>query len=532
MYEFYNLRKVKIILIFTNFIKYSAWCLFLYYQGTAIEQAIDKNILLEQLVHTLFWFSITKLVLMLSDINNKFCTSYFENKEIAYHWQKNFPQKLYQDNENKNNLIYLKYFDYLPNLYNLECIVKNNQCIIILVFSIVVSLMVYTGFYYGLLGILAIFSLNFLSKNICLNKLEKYHQAINENKSNTLGWINQYFKSYREISFNWHGKINPWIKSNYNSLYQSKKKFILTQLIRDLISQIAIEIPFIINTVIIILSVFLNFLSITQMFVWIGLSQFVIQASNAFLENKVNLDKKNTLINKLKEIDLIFSENKKFFISDASSFNQKNTVPNLDVIYIKLQDNTVNKISTTPGIYHIQGTNGSGKTTLLNSIINYERETLVNNYFLLTHMLKNVSNKNIRIIEREPVIFNNLPSFKEQILGPVCINLEWQVILKNNIQDYLTDTLIQELIQTFLRIENNFNQRDNKQLSSGEKILISLMRALTSWNAKVAILIIDECSNFLDIKIKNLFLKCIYELSKNTAIYFTSHDSVNLLEFG
>lgn len=526
MYEFYNLKKIKRILIFSNFIKYSAWFLFLYFQGKAIEQAIDKNILLEQLLYTIFWFAVTKIVLMLADINNKFCISYYENKEVSYHWNMNFPNRLYHDNENKNNLIYLKYFDYLPNLFNLGCLIKNNQCTIVLVSTIVIFLMLYTGFYYGILGLSAIFLLNFLSKNICLKKLEKYHQAINEDKANTLGWINQYFKSYREISFNWQEQINPWIKANYNNLYQSKKKLIFTQLARDMLSQIAIEIPFIINTLVVIVCVFFNYLSITQMFVWVGLSQFVIQASNAFLENKVNFDKKNTLDKKLKDIDVIFKD-QKYLKVNALEIVQKTTITNLDTVYIKLQDNTVNKISLKPGIYHIQGTNGSGKSTLLNSVIKYEREVAINNYYLLNLMLKDVSNKNIRIIERDPIIFNNLHSFKEQILGPKCTNFAWQSILQKNLQEHLTPAVLQKLINILILVENNFNTRSNKQLSSGEKILISLMRALTSWNNKISILIIDECSMFLDIKIKDLFLKCISEISKNTAVYITSHEKIN-----
>lgn len=523
MFKFYNIRKIKVILAFLSFTKYLSWCGFFIFQGRAIQQAIDKSIVVKQLVYTLIFFLLTKLVVMASDILGHFFMGYFENKELEKQWKEYFPKKIFKDNENKNNLIYLMYFDYLPDLFHLECSILNNQCTIISVITIVLSLLIHTGFYYGTMALLAIFILSFISKSIFLKKLESYNKEAHDSKEKILSWINQFFRGYREIAFNWFGQSEQWINSIYFPFYQSKNKLIHTQLKRDILSQFLVEIPFIFNTSAVIIAVYCNYLSITQLFVWIGFSQFVINATHSFLENKVSRTKKETLIEKITEIKEIFkvSEDKYTTIIKGDE----------KAIHIKLQDNTINYLSMEPAIYPIQGKNGSGKSTLLNIIMGYERQIKTDNHQKLRHLLYNSATSNIRVIEREPEIFNMLPTFNEQILGPEESKLfSWANLLDQKMSDVLSRHLIDDLNYFFSIIEEKFYKRVNGQLSSGEKILISLLRALTSWNKKISMLVTDECIAFLDPKSRGLLLRCLDELSHVIPIFISSHELLNLKE--
>lgn len=527
MFEFFYIKKIKVILTFFNFSKYAAWCGFFIFQGRAIQQAIDKNILLEQLIQTLILFVLTKLLVMISDILSQFFIGYFENKEMNKQWIERFPRKIFQDNEGKNNLIYLMYFDHLPRLFNIECNIISNKCTIFNVLIIVTTLLIYTGFYFGLIALLAVFILSFTSKNIFLKKLDFFHKEINENKANTLGWINQFFRSYKEVSFNWNEQVNDWIQSMYSPIYQSKNKFVIIQLMRDILSQFLIEFPFIINTAILVVAVYLNYLSITQLFVWIGFSQFVINSSNSFLENKINNKTKIALVYELEEILSSFQIDKNQ--NSQLCLNSKH----IKNVVIKLQDSTVNHLSLIPSVYHIKGTNGSGKSTLLNTIIGYERQVRINNHENLLYLFKNISIQKIRVIDREPEIFNLLKTFNQQILGPEQAKLfSWKQLLHDKMSSILTGELIKELSKAFFLIEDQYYKRRNARFSSGEKILISLMRALTSWNKEVSILVVDECTVFLDQNIKTLFLRCIYELSNSIAVYLSAHESINMDALG
>lgn len=519
MFKFYNIKKIKIILAFLSFTKYIAWCGFFIFQGRAIQQSIDKNIVVDQLLFTLFWFVLTKLIVMVSDLLTHFFTSYFENKEVDKQWKENFPKKLFRDNENKSNLVYLMYFDYIPALFHLECDILTNKCTMLSVITIVIPLLIYTGFYYGIVALLAIFILSFTSKSVFLKKLDSHYKETNSNKTQTLSWINQFFRSYREISFNWHGQTNGWINFMHASLYQSKKKQVYTQLKRDVLSQFLVEIPFIFNTLMVILAVYGGYLSITQLFVWIGFSQFVISATNAFLENKVNSDKRVTLIEQLMGISDVFKVSEEVFEQSESSVKN---------IQIKLQDNTINDLSLDPTIHHIQGKNGSGKSTLLNIIMGYERQAKVDNHRSLLSLFQKVSASNIRIIEREPEIFSVFTTFNEQILGPEQSKLfHWVRLLHEKMDGVLSSNLINDLKYFFVIVEQKFYKRANGHFSSGEKVLISLLRALTSWNTNVRILITDECVAFLDFKSKKLFFRCLLELSERIPIFISSHESIN-----
>lgn len=54
------------------------------------------------------------------------------------------------------------------------------------------------------------------------------------------------------------------------------------------------------------------------------------------------------------------------------------------------------------------------------------------------------------------------------------------------------------------------------------------MRVLTSWDKTVSILVVDECTTFLDTKSKGLFLRCLSELSMNASVYLSSHEDFSL----
>lgn len=520
MHKFYDFSKTKRMLALLNFIKYVAWSSFFIYQGKSIQLAIDGNSLPESLYKAVLLLCITKLAVMLTDLASKFIVDYSENCQNFTHWTQHFPNKLFQDNASKHNLIYLIYFDYLPTLYRLDCALISNQCTMISVFTAVFSLLIYTGFYIGIIALSTVLILHYTSKNLFLNQLNYCHKAIHDAKSKTVRWISEYFQSFRETGFNWQDQIKNWSVSSYKHLYQSRKRLIKLQLLRDLFAQLLVEIPFVVNTGIVILGVYYNYLTITELFIWVGLSQFMINASNAFLENRAHLEKRKILLSKIEESTCAFTTN------EAKNIHISRNKP--EVINVKLLDDTVNSISLEPGIYHIKGTNGSGKSTVLNSIIGYERLIEINNHQQIKRMLSSVTTANIRVIEREPTIFNDLVEFNQQILGPeLSKSLHWQSLLTVKTKYLFTTQLHHELQKTFKQIEAKFYRREFKQFSSGEKILISYMRTLASWDKDISILVVDECTAFLDTKMRALFLQCLCQLSDRVSVYITTHETVD-----
>lgn len=517
MNNFYNIKWVKIILYVLNLVKYIFWGGFLYFQGLSLQQAIEKKILLNQIIVTLGYFLITKLIVMLCDAVSKFVVHNYQNQTIFCNWQNKFPRKIYKDNENKYNLMYLKYFDYLPNLLRIECDIVNNFATIICVFLLIVSLLLYTGFYYGIAALFLIFVLNIFSKDIYLKKLNICSEEINNNKDDVSRWIGEYFKSYKEIFFNWDQAVDVRINDSYYNLYKAKKKYSELLFIRDLIAQFFVEIPFILNTSLVILGVYFNYINITQMFIWVGLSQFAINAANSFLQNNDNRIKQKSIINALSKIEHSFKE----------MVNKNPEMKACDkMIEVILQDSSVNKIGIHPGIYHIKGANGAGKTTLLNTVLGYERQLKSDNFNELIQFSCMLSTNNIRVIERDAIIFYNL-DFNQQILGiDLARTMFYKPLLFVKLKYLFSSELSLSLQQKFVELEKKFCDSKHTGFSSGEKILVSLMRALISWDREVNILIIDECTLFLDKEVKTLFIRCIKELALRTAVYLSAHEII------
>lgn len=146
-----------------------------------------------------------------------------------------------------------------------------------------------------------------------------------------------------------------------------------------------------------------------------------------------------------------------------------------------------------------------------------------------SQMLSSISPQNIRIIEREPVILSDINQFNQQILGPeLAKTLEWQPWLAIIMKYLFSKELLIELQQVFKQIESKFYQRKQSSFSSGDKILISLMRVLASWDKEVSILVVDECTALLDTQLNALFLKCLAELSVRTSVYLGAQRAFNL----
>ena len=121
-----------------------------------------------------------------------------------------------------------------------------------------------------------------------MKKIDDYQKESYHSKLTILNWVEQYFASYRELSKNWQGINNTsWKNDIYSQYFISKKNQITFYLYRDLLAQLLVELPFLLNTSVVILGVYFEYLTLTQLFVWVGFSQFMINASNAYLENKI-----------------------------------------------------------------------------------------------------------------------------------------------------------------------------------------------------------------------------------------------------
>lgn len=518
--KFNKLGKLKTVTTSIVFFKYLLWCSFFVLQGKAIQLAIEKSEIPRQITCTLIGYIFVKMLVMICDIFQKFLMEQYKNIELKQQWNSHMPDYIYSDNQNNKNNINVLFFDYLPKMFELEISLVTNTVIICSVFTLTTSAFLYTGFYVGIIALILVFILNHLSKNILLKKINDSQKETYYSKIKILNWVEQYFFSYREISKNWQGITNSsWKNEVYNKYFFSKKAQIVFYFYRDLLAQLLVELPFLLNTSIVILGVYYKYLSLTQLFVWVGFCQFMINASNAYLENKINKKQLMTLNDQTKSIlegfdDKSLDNETHMKIDDCSSHE------------VIMKDGVINRLSLEPGLYHIKGGNGSGKSTLMNIFLGYERGRYDFKNKNLSSFIAKIEQKNIRVIDRDPIIFEDLTDFNSQICGPIISQLQWKKTVTSSLGQLLDANLANEWMKIFVSLEAEYTTRKDKILSSGEKVLLSFMRFLSSWNNGVNLLIIDECDSFLDQEKKMLFIMTINELACHIAIYMSSHETI------
>lgn len=542
--------------------------MFFVLQGKAIEQCIEKNILFTALIRTLIGFVITKCLVMSADLLKQFVIANLTNREIAGQWQHCFPERLFRDNTEKGDTLCLLYFDYLPNAFRLEMTIIDHHYTILSVGSILMLFLILNQFFLGLMIASILFGFAFISKKFFLKRIAAYYAEVTEQKNQTFRWLLQYLQGWREISLCWKHQLTGWAKHQYQELYMANQRLAQAQLLRDITTQCFVEIPFVLNTSAMVIGIYFGYLTITQFFVWIGISQFIIQASNAYAEKKTSYQQQQVIFRKIEETLQQFdnqnpsSLNYFNYLEQGTNVTEKRIIEsscrplaksqdntslncdrhlkadqevsisnrgsNLDrEIMITLKDGSKSHLSLLPGIYRVEGKNGAGKTTLLNALMGFERIIKLKDYLSLKSFLTETRRENIRLIEREPILFDVFTTFNAQVLGPESMLKEssWQQIFENKMQPYLRPEERRCLLKQFRYLDKQFCLRFPKTFSSGEKVLISLMRVLLSWDEKVVVLLVDECTAFLDHPTRALFMKIIAQLSQHVAIYLTTHET-------
>lgn len=494
--------------------RYGLWCLFFYLQGNAIKIALEKQTIASTLLSTLISYMVTKIAVMLSNILEKYMSANIAQKAVNTQWVNSFPQSIHRDNAEKQHDIWLLFFDYFPNMAEYQIQMKLNTALIYTIITIVTLLFIFTQFYLGFIALLSLFFLNCVSKNLVMEPLNTAESECLRLKVVLGQWLVQFFRAYREIQKNWAINLTAWKNQLYEPYHQAQINRTHRYLIRDLWSQLLSELPCLFYTAIVIYAAYRQVLSLESLFLWIGLSQFMLQASNAFLENRRYQYQYDLLHKKTKEILGCFQlEQKKQELSATPSSYT-----------ILLNNGEPQTIAMTKGLHYLHGTNGSGKTTLLNVMLHYERRYQFYQKNSNNPVIFTTDNHRIRVIERDCVLFDCINSFWEQIIGPNTCDKDTDQLFQN-IQTLLPNTLSNRWKQAIKMLEKIYQARSNHHFSSGEKVLISCLRFFASWTESVELLIIDECDAFLDAKKKHLWLNTLRILSRRMTIHISSHTS-------
>ena len=170
----------------------------------------------------------------------------------------------------------------------------------------------------------------------------------------------------------------------------------------------------------------------------------------------------------------------------------------------KLIFNQASLVLPDKGVVILKGDNGSGKSTLLKIIsgeLFNDDIKLEYNHITIDEKNKDYLTSRITYISQT----NNFVSF-----------------LNASENASLNDLINKKGIKPLTLLDDNkFKNKKETQLSNGEKVLITLERAI---NENKNIILLDECSDFLDDYNTNLLINNINALSDKSLIVIVSHD--------
>lgn len=167
------------------------------------------------------------------------------------------------------------------------------------------------------------------------------------------------------------------------------------------------------------------------------------------------------------------------------------------------------------GVILLLGDNGVGKTTFFKLIMGELK--LKKGYIKINNILinENVSKKNLDLIKDNVAYVSQKDDFIDFLNAQENANIKNLLEHKKNSKLSLLDNDI-------------YNKKNKNQLSNGEKVMISLQRAI---NDDKKIILLDEATDFLDNKNTHKIIKIIKKMAMDKLIVIISHDERVIKEF-
>ena len=359
-------------------------------------------------------------------------------------------------------------------------------------------------------------------------KIKVYNFGLKRNVANQNVYQNIYenFSGFKEITLlNKHGFFYNIILKNLSSVYINELKYsIITQSPRHII-----ELAIVCFATLLILLMSLNNTNAIDLFETLSVYFFALlrimpSASNilgSIVKIGYNKDSLDIIYN-----DVNSNQEKEFRSIKQKSIFKKISFKNIYFKYPNTKNWILKKLNLTINEYDcigIIGDNGSGKSTLIDILLGLLRPNLgeiyLNNKKIKTN--KMLWHNSIGYLPQEKLILN-------KSIGENIALENYQILNENKISEIyksLKQTNIQKKINSLPKKLETIIGEKGTRLSGGEYAKIILSRLF--YHQK-KIIIMDESTNFLDVKSEKSITEEIRKLKGKKTIIIISHNSNSL----
>jgi ABC-type molybdenum transport system ATPase subunit/photorepair protein PhrA len=496
---------------------------FFYLQGIIIHNILAHTTTIQPLLHLLGSLIFLKIIMVALDLSSENLKDQYASKEFDYQFINYFPSFIYKDIADKHSLYFNIFSQNIPILFSNTVAIAVSSisfCMIIISF---ITLLLISHFYLGGFIIAFLIASIFLNQALYGKKMTDLFIHLEKSRQHLIKWIHHYFLSFREISHCWCFATDnkKWFNSTYALFSKSKRIIIRTLFIKNISSQLLVEIPFISVTAVILLGVFKQSISFPIAFAWIGLSQFILTAAKNISRNHQLSSQRNAASRTLDQF-ISTLNTKPTHPLDSS---EASTAKTISAYPFALLNNDTVQLGTQAKQYIISASNGTGKTTLIDTLIDYDRLASYNNSQLMRQLKDCFPKQSIRVIDNAAILFDSLTGFEQQISGPIKTVAAEHAFKKisNNLSGWLGQSTIYAWINILENIKQRYEARVDKRLSQGETVLLSFARSWYSWHPDIKLLILDECDAPLDASNRSLVLETLSQLSQKITIFNISH---------
>ncbi len=484
--------------------------------GKMIDAISTQN----NIIYSIILYATISIFLQTSAVILDIFQNYIRRNIIAEHfyknWVNNFPKNIFRIFTINSQSFYEVHTKIIPQIIDLKMQITAKMTLVLSIYILIIYKSIDNNFFWGFLFIPIISIIGSFSSSYKSINFKNSIQKENLSQINISKWIHSYFKGFSEINFNWNlwksNTLPEKIAHSHKSILLENNKIIF---LRSLYNFAMIDFPYIICHSGTVLAAFYGKITIGDAIVWWGLSHYLVTASLSLRDIKTHNITKNALT------ENFFDIQKNFLIP------QLNRSTNTQEKEIQLLDQTKISLKTEPGFVIIDAKNGSGKSTFLDSITG-----LNNNFFNWTYEIifqqRNFFQNFIKIIDKNPVVFENIKTLDQQILGPINCNKAWLEKAKENSSVFLSPELAHWWNIKFENFHNIISIRwansSTQEISSGESVILSIARLWCSWDCNVKLIIIDESLSPLDQETKIKLLEMLKELSTKCTIYLVTHE--------
>lgn len=455
---------------------------------------------------TFFSYKETKLLAETRvDLSNKLYNIYL-NRPYSFHLNNNSAKLIRNINEINLIVFVLK----SSILLITEVIVFSGISIFILFYEPYGSLIVIS--FLGFFG--------FLFYKTIQNKLKSWGKIRQTHSGLSLKYLQEGFRSIKELKI--LQRINETIKSFTSNnkiinLAERRQNFV------NSLPRIWLEWLAILGFILLIFYMILKGNELNQIVTLLGL--FVVAAFRIMPSITRIMNAIQGIIYNKPVIDTIYNEfnlnnkSSKKFLEEKFIFEDEIELKNISFSYPNTQQKVINNLSlkikkgTTIGLI---GESGVGKTTLINLILGLLEPTEGNIKIDGKNIFDDVLNWQNQIGYVPQNIFLTDDSIKKNI----ALGLPDEQIDKNLINKAVNNAKLEKLIKS---LHNGLNVKVGEfgdRLSGGQRQRISIARALYK-NPKI--LILDECTNSLDINTESEIINEVNDLKGKKTIIMIAH---------